>query len=256
MCSMTTQVPGQEERLARLAARRGGAFAPPTPSTSARATTASAPPPPPAPGRSSISPAAAPANRTARRHAAKGSRRAALALSVTTTVGLTAYFAQVDSSAASSSAAVSTATAVARATTSTSATTASTSGATTATQATTAAQASTASTTATAAAEATLADGSYTGTTDTNRWGPVQVQVTITGGKITDVTALQTPTGGKSDRINAQAVPILQSEALTAQSAQIDTVSGATYTSTSYKISLQSALDQAAAATSQAKVAA
>ena len=82
------------------------------------------------------------------------------------------------------------------------------------------------------------------------------MQVTITAGKITDVTALQTPTGGKSDRINAQAVPILQSEALTAQSAQIDSVSGATYTSTSYKISLQSALDQAAAATSQAKVAA
>ena len=181
---------------------------------------------------------------------------------MTTTVGLTAYFAQVDSSAASSSAAVSTAATVARATTSaagsasTSTAGSTTASTATATQATTAVQAGTASTTATAAAGATLADGTFTGTTDTNRWGPVQVQVTITGGKITHVTALQTPSGGRSDRINAQAVPILQSEALTAQSAQIDTVSGATYTSTSYRISLQSALDQAAAATSQAKVAA
>jgi uncharacterized protein with FMN-binding domain len=66
------------------------------------------------------------------------------------------------------------------------------------------------------------------------------------------VTALQTPTGGKSDAINASATPLLAKEALVAQSANIDTISGATYTSSSYKISLQSASDQARAASVQA----
>ena len=75
------------------------------------------------------------------------------------------------------------------------------------------------------------------------------MQVTIAGGKLTDVVALQTPNDRqKSVSINAAAVPTLRTEALTAQSASIHTVSGATYTSDGYKQSLQSALDQATTA--------
>ena len=89
-------------------------------------------------------------------------------------------------------------------------------------------------------------DGTYTGTTAVTRFGNVQVQVTIAGGKISDVTALQlTDQDGRSVQISAQAAPLLQQEALAAQSATIDTVSGATYTSEGYIQSLQSALDQA-----------
>lgn len=91
-----------------------------------------------------------------------------------------------------------------------------------------------------------LRDGSYTGTAVTTRYGNVQVQVTVSGGKITAVTALQlTDDDGRSVQISAQAAPVLQQEALSAQSADIDTVSGATYTSDGYIQSLQSALDQA-----------
>ena len=83
-----------------------------------------------------------------------------------------------------------------------------------------------------------------------NKWGNVQVEVTFaTDGTIVDVTTLQTPyVDDKSVRINQRAVPQLNSEALTAQSADVDTVSGATYTSTDYRRSLQSAIDAANAA--------
>jgi uncharacterized protein with FMN-binding domain len=98
-----------------------------------------------------------------------------------------------------------------------------------------------------------MTDGSYTGATVTNRWGPVQVQITVSGGQITDVVALQTPSSkNKSVEINSQAVPILKAEVLTAQSATIDTVSGATYTSDSYQQSLQSAIDLARSTTAVA----
>jgi uncharacterized protein with FMN-binding domain len=77
------------------------------------------------------------------------------------------------------------------------------------------------------------------------RWGPVQVEVTVAGGKITDVQPLAVPYDrGKSQEINDYAVPILRQEIIDAQSAQIDTVSGATYTSDGYRNSLQSALDR------------
>ncbi|MFD3584357.1 FMN-binding protein [Streptomyces sp. NPDC058683] len=85
-----------------------------------------------------------------------------------------------------------------------------------------------------------------TGDTAQTRWGPVQVRVTVRSGKITDVTALQYPQDNPRDQqINSYALPQLRSEALAAQSAQIDTVSGATYTSEGYQQSLQSALDSA-----------
>ena len=95
----------------------------------------------------------------------------------------------------------------------------------------------------------TSATASYTGTAIQTRYGVVQVQVTIANGKLTGVTTLQAPSGNPhSSSISAAAAPVLASEALTAQSATIDTVSGATFTSQGYAASLQSALDQAAAA--------
>ncbi|MGX9887661.1 FMN-binding protein [Streptomyces sp. NPDC002276] len=85
-----------------------------------------------------------------------------------------------------------------------------------------------------------------TGETAQTRWGPVQVKITVTNGKITDVTAVQSPSENPRDQeINSYALPQLKSEALAAQSAKIDTVSGATYTSDGYRQSLQSALDSA-----------
>jgi len=92
-----------------------------------------------------------------------------------------------------------------------------------------------------------LANGTVTGPVVQTRFGPVQVQVTIAGGKITDITALQLPSDRqRSAEISGIAGPMLQSEALAAQSAQIDLISGATYTSDAYAQSLQAALDQAA----------
>ena len=108
----------------------------------------------------------------------------------------------------------------------------------------------TAGTTATASPTAATTTGSTadkvgTGTAVSFRYGTVQVQVTVSGGAITDITTLQAPGDGRSGQISQYAVPILQSEALSAKSAQIDLVSGATYTSEAYAQSLQSALDQA-----------
>lgn len=78
------------------------------------------------------------------------------------------------------------------------------------------------------------------------RWGPVQVQVSISGGRITDVQALIYPSGnGHDTAINAYAVPQLRQEVLDAQSADIDGVSGATVTRDGYRKSLQAALDAA-----------
>jgi uncharacterized protein with FMN-binding domain len=179
-----------------------------------------------------------PTGRTGKRHAAKGSRTAAVLMSFTTAAGLAAYFQHVDTASASGN----TVTGVA---------VASGSAATTATAGTAATAAGTATTAATTASS-TLADGTYTGATDVNKWGPVQVQITVSGGKITEVVALQTPTDDrKSISINARATPTLASEVLSAQSAKIDTVSGATYTSDSYKVSLQSAIDLAQSTASQ-----
>ncbi|MGN6324544.1 FMN-binding protein [Pseudolysinimonas sp.] len=92
-----------------------------------------------------------------------------------------------------------------------------------------------------------LKDGSYTGKSVQTQYGEIQVAVTVSGGKITDVT---TPTlqayDGRSQRINSQAAPMLKQEVLQAQSAKVSMISGATYTSEGYLTSLQSALDQAA----------
>lgn len=84
-----------------------------------------------------------------------------------------------------------------------------------------------------------------TGTTVETQYGPVQVQVTVTGTKITAVTAIQVPSGnGRDQQINSYAIPQLTQEVLTVQSAHVDMVSGGTYTSEGYLTSLQSALDK------------
>ena len=86
----------------------------------------------------------------------------------------------------------------------------------------------------------------YTGDAVTTRYGVVQVKVTVSGSKITDVGFVQlTAFDGRSQQINSYAAPQLLKETLSAQSAHVDTISGATYTSDGYLQSLQSALDQA-----------
>lgn len=96
--------------------------------------------------------------------------------------------------------------------------------------------------------DSTTATGTTTvpGSVAQTRWGPVQVQITVDGGKVTQVSVLQYPDGnGKDQQINARALPVLIRETVSAQSADIDMVSGATVTSQGYLTSLQSALDQA-----------
>jgi uncharacterized protein with FMN-binding domain len=77
------------------------------------------------------------------------------------------------------------------------------------------------------------------GTAVSTRWGMVQVRAVFTGGKLTDIQMLQLP----DDRPATRAVPTLRAEALRAQSADIDSVSGATATSEAYAQSLQAAID-------------
>ena len=85
-----------------------------------------------------------------------------------------------------------------------------------------------------------------TGSAISTRYGPVQLKVTVSGGKITKVEAVQLPSSDpKSAEISSFAEPQLRQSALTKQSASVDAVSGATYTSDGYKTALQSALDQA-----------
>lgn len=89
-------------------------------------------------------------------------------------------------------------------------------------------------------------DGTYTGSPAELFTGIIQVQVAIRGGKITDVTFLQSPNdSGTSVYINSQAMPYFKQEALAAQSAQVDIVSGATESSIAFQQSLASALAQA-----------
>jgi uncharacterized protein with FMN-binding domain len=100
-----------------------------------------------------------------------------------------------------------------------------------------------ASASSSAASEATR---TVTGTVANTPYGPMQVQIVLTGQRITKVNVLQqTDNGQESSVIDSSAIPKLTSETLTAQSARIDAVSGATSTSQGYIQSLQSAIDQA-----------
>jgi uncharacterized protein with FMN-binding domain len=102
---------------------------------------------------------------------------------------------------------------------------------------------------ANAATVASTAATTYTGAVATNKWGPVQVKLTVTSGHITNISTLQLPSRKpKSVRLSTNAATVIRTEVLTAQSTQVDTVSGATMTSRSYLESLQNAVDQARAA--------
>ena len=84
------------------------------------------------------------------------------------------------------------------------------------------------------------------GTSVDTAYGPVQVRLHIRAGRIVSATAIDYPQGSGRDRaINSFAIPLLQKETVAAQNAQIDTVSGATFTSDGYRKSLQAALDAA-----------
>ncbi|SDS20629.1 FMN-binding protein [Actinoplanes derwentensis] len=108
-------------------------------------------------------------------------------------------------------------------------------------------QSTTTETVAVAPAESTTADGeTYTGDTVQTQEGDVQVVITVADGKITAVSVPVYPSGSqKHDEISGSAIPVLVEETLAAQSAEIDSVSGATYTSGGYRQSLQSAIDAA-----------
>jgi len=87
-----------------------------------------------------------------------------------------------------------------------------------------------------------VVDGSVVNT----RFGAVQVEVTLDGSTIVEIAALQMPSGDRrTDQISSYAEPVLRTQALQAQSANIDGISGATYTSSGYARSLQAALDSA-----------
>lgn len=234
-----------QARLDRLAGRRGVTPPPASPRFA-----------PPAPPAAQLNRPTTPPARAKRNHAARGSRAAALAVSLTTAGALSALFALTDGTSGKI------ATASPTIPTTPHGTVAPTTGTTTpiktakaaapTTAAVTAAKTpvSSASTSAPATAAPKAASGLAAGTFDGDvidtRWGPVQVAVTIASGKITNVSTLTSPNDKqKSISINNRATPILRSEALSVQSANIDSVSGATYTSEGYAQSLQSALDRA-----------
>jgi uncharacterized protein with FMN-binding domain len=183
---------------------------------------------------------AKPAGRRAK--PARSAKAASLALSVVTTAGLAAMFANTQSSTDSviltggTVAAADTTVAAAPATTVVAGDTATTAPATTVVA-------------APAPAPATIADGTYVGGASQNRFGVVQVQAVYSGGQLVDVQILSYPNGdNRSVRINQRSLPTLISESLSAQGTNINGVSGATYTSRSYAASLQSAIDSAKAA--------
>jgi uncharacterized protein with FMN-binding domain len=85
----------------------------------------------------------------------------------------------------------------------------------------------------------------YKGAVANMRYGPVQVSIRVSGRRITSLSATYPVDRARSRSINSRAVPTLRSEALRAQSARINSVSGATLTSRAFDSSLQSALTKA-----------
>ena len=98
-----------------------------------------------------------------------------------------------------------------------------------------------------AEAGAVLHDGTFDGGTYDAYFGPVQVEITVSGGKLVDAQALQYPDHRRTSvAINRQALPYLQQEVVQAQSARVNLISGATLTSRAYIRSVADALAQAA----------
>lgn|SRR5581483_4216643 len=91
-----------------------------------------------------------------------------------------------------------------------------------------------------------LKNGTFNGSSEDAFYGNVQVSITVSGGKITDVSFLDYPHDrGTSVEINSQAMPLLKQEAIQAQSANVDIISGATQTSNAFISSLSTALSKA-----------
>jgi len=96
------------------------------------------------------------------------------------------------------------------------------------------------------AANTRYRDGSFTGPAYDTYYGPVQVQVTIQGGRLVAVDVPQYPADRRaSQRINSRALPMLESEVISAQSARVNIISGATLTSDAYLRSVNAALGNA-----------
>ena len=106
------------------------------------------------------------------------------------------------------------------------------------------ATASAAASQSTAPVTSTIKDGTFTGPSVNVNYGNVQVKITVVNGRITDAVAVKAPTG-KNDRYTNMAVPVLKQQTLKAQSANIQGVSGASYTSYGWFTSLQGALADA-----------
>src|SRR5271168_3052611 len=100
--------------------------------------------------------------------------------------------------------------------------------------------------TSTGSTQVAYKDGTYTGKVADAYYGNLQVEAIISGGKLTDVKFLEYPTSGAhSVQVNEEAIPTLTSEAIAAQSANVDIVSGATQSSQAFQESLSDALSQA-----------
>lgn len=112
----------------------------------------------------------------------------------------------------------------------------------------TATSASTSNTTTTTSTTTGLKNGTFKGSSSSTPYGDVQIAIVVSDGKITDVKYLSYPSDDRhSEMLSTQALPILKSETLSAQSSNIDGVSGASYTSQGYVESLQAAIDAAKA---------
>ena len=99
---------------------------------------------------------------------------------------------------------------------------------------------------ASSTADASQTSSTYTGDSVETGWGPVQVEITVTGSSISHVAAVVAPENDqRSSQISNYAIPQLEQQAMAAQSANIDGVSGASYTANGFAQSLQSALTKA-----------
>jgi uncharacterized protein with FMN-binding domain len=254
------KVSGQQARPAakQPAARQGNAGAsrvidttpdPRTPRTPPRSSQSNRPAAPARPG-ANARPGTAP--RPGKRvKPARSAKMAALAVSVVSTAALAVYFANQGSPSQAITLTGGTLAGTANNTkaTKTTKTTKTTTATTVASGGTT--QNTTQNTTAPKATTAakTVKDGTYTGGVSQNRWGNVQVAAVYKGGQLVDVQVLQYPDShDRSVAINQYALPILINDSLGSQSANINNISGATYTSQSYAQSLQSAIDAAKSA--------
>lgn len=224
--------------------------APSRPAAQARPATQGRPLPPPLPPSGAAASPRVPQRPGGKRKGpARGSKVASLAVSISTTLGLAALFAQQDTTSAAASDPLLDTTATGVTPTSAALTSATTSQATVVTLDPQSTASTATPTTAAPTSTGAIVDGTYLGAASTNRWGTVQVQAVYSGGSLVDVQILSYPDRDrKSVAINQRSLPSMINDAISIQSADVAHISGATYTWRSYKASLQSAIDAARAA--------